>query len=180
MKTDDFILLDYVTLFDECVNLPKKLFTKVAMNQRNALGETVWHIAAKKSFLNYIPQDLFNAEALNQKDYYGSTPFHNISEISILKHIPEHAITQEVLMQKNAFGETVWEIYLKGSDFMGVPEYLISEDLLNLKNRDGIYVLYKTEYKDHIQKVLLARKLKINLDNMPIPKVSPNLNTFCL
>lgn len=153
--------------------LQGEFLTSELLNERNELGETVLHLAAR-SWVRFrgIPVHVFTKDAMAQTDSNGNTVWHAAAFEDSLIEIPGDIFPifphrENIFNKKNNDGITVWQIIAKKSSLSDIPQWLITEDLLDIKADDG-RKLFKS-FEGYINKTILNRNanLKTFVKNYP-------------
>lgn len=115
--------------------LKDEILTTELLNEKDARGNTVWHVAAEYKTLKEIPLNLFTVEVLNQKGFANFSVFESAATFDTLKHIPKHLFKVSdpfTLIMYAALGEELKEI----------PIELFSKEILNRKAESEKTILY--------------------------------------
>lgn len=116
-------------------DIPRHLFTKDVMNQKNDHGHTVWDLAVENE-LSGIPEHLFTKKVLTEETVRrGSIFMHAAAKYSTLNAIPQHLFSEKILNKKNSDGQTVWHVAAKYGTLNVIPKHLFtSTALIKLDN----------------------------------------------
>ena len=123
-------------------HLPLALTTEL-LNERNDVGNTVWHIAAKNGTLKDIPKELFTEEAMNQINSDEKTVWHiaAASYNSFIK-MPLHLLTETILNKKDKFERTVLHEAAENNTLKYIPLNLFTKNGVEQRNKHGENVLH--------------------------------------
>jgi len=105
-------------------------------------GDNVFHIAARKGYLNHLPNQLRSVTNLRSRNKDGNTCLHLAATYGHLNQIQKDILTDENVLVRNHNGDTVLHSAANGGFNLSLSRFMTQENLMKKNNR-GNTVLHE-------------------------------------